>query len=133
MTNEQIAGMIVNAYKMGRSDGQYEGYKLGFDAGYEEGYERAESEGDQTAFDKGYEKGYEIARDEFEVVVELYDDEGEDEKEDKGEMGSSPVYDIGWNDGYEGKDPDEEMKEDRGYMWGYKEGRVAYGVECLLR
>jgi hypothetical protein len=32
-------------------------------------------------------------------------------------------YDRGWNDGYKGKNPDEEMKEDPVYMWGYKNGR----------
>jgi hypothetical protein len=141
MTNEQIAKMIVIAYNEGRSDGHEEGYKEGYDKGYEEGYERADSEGDQTAFDNGYEKGYEAAREDFEVVVEVDEDEGEDKVErcppiiinnnskgeDEGEdekewWSSEQWYDAGWNDGYSGDEPDEEMKEDRVYMWGYRDG-----------
>jgi flagellar biosynthesis/type III secretory pathway protein FliH len=115
MTNEEIARLIVDAYNAGKTDGQSIGYEIGYGEGYGEGYSYSEDDGCQKAFDNGYEKGYEAAREEFEVVVEV--------DEDEEEMSSAQWYDAGWNDGYEGKDPDEEMKEDPVYMWGYKDGR----------
>ena len=67
MTNEQIARLIVEAYNMGKADGQVEGYDKGYEEGYDEGRDKSESEGCQRAFDNGYEKGFDRG---FEAGVE---------------------------------------------------------------
>jgi hypothetical protein len=46
----------------------------------------------------------------------------EDEGEDKECMAFSLAYDLGYNDGSTGEVIDQEMKHDRVYMWGYKNG-----------
>jgi hypothetical protein len=91
-----------------------------YDSGYAAGFGNTDPcpEDESWAYRVGYMDGQadsEKSRD--------WPAEEEEEEEDDEYMPSSVVYDIGWNDGYEGDDVDEEMKEDRVYMWGYKNGR----------
>jgi hypothetical protein len=99
MNKQDIARLIIDVCNAYKEDGHNEGYRQGYD--------------------KGYDRGFEAAREEFEVVVEV----DEEEEEDDEYMPSSLAYDMGWNDGFVGKDPDEEMKHDRIYMFGYRYGR----------
>jgi hypothetical protein len=102
LTNEQIARLIVDAYNAGKTDGYTEGYN----SGYEDGdLGQDEADDDQDGPD-------------FEITLE----EDEDEEDEEG-MSSEEVYDAGWNDGYRGNGLDLTMKEDRVYLWGYKDGK----------
>jgi hypothetical protein len=106
MNKQDIARLIIHAYNAGKEEGQSIGYETGYAEGYEEAYDRA--------FTAGQEDGM--------AQVAGIDEEGKDEKEEWKEWSSAQWYDAGWCDGYNGSEPDEDMKEDRVYMWGYNDG-----------
>jgi hypothetical protein len=107
MNKQDIARLIIDIYNAGKEDGHDEGYQLGYDKGYEEAYGRA--------FTAGQEDGM--------AQVAGIDEEEEDEKDMPSIQPAKWPYDHGWNDGYHGDEPDEELKEDPVYMWGYRNGR----------
>lgn len=129
LTDEQIAKLIADAFRVGRAEGyevgQKDGYASGLQDGDAEGYERGYSEGYENGWDKGYENGEQDAEDvddEEETGFESGSDK--EDYECKCSQCTSPKeYDMGWSDGYVGSDVDPDMKENEAYMDGYLQGR----------
>ena len=64
LTNEQIAKLIYEAYRTGRSEGWAVGSK--------DGYENGLRDGDAEGYERGYEEGYKQGnRDEYDRLTSL--------------------------------------------------------------
>jgi hypothetical protein len=117
LTDEQIAKLIADAFRVGRNEGMEVGSRDGYENGLRDGHDEGYNEGCSEGYDAGWAKGYDAGRKDAE--------DADDDYECKCLQCTNPrEYDMGWNDGFNtdaGLDPD--MKDNEAYMKGFLNGR----------